>query len=233
MNGFKETELPDQFDTDDYQVLLVAEKYQTGFDQPLLHTMFVDKKLSGIQAVQTLSRLNRCAYGKEDTFVLDFVNTHEDIYKAFKPFYELTKLGDIPNEQKLNELGHTLDQWKFYFEVDLNEFANIWFKDRSKLTGHEHKQLNSIIDRAVDKYKKIHPDDLVHQQEQQKLFKSQLQSYLNLYLFVSQIMDFTDSEHEQRYAYLKALLQKLPKGSKEMKLIYRKLLNFNFIAYRS
>ncbi|MFH4338790.1 hypothetical protein WAJ35_25775, partial [Acinetobacter baumannii] len=85
--------LPDQFDTDDYQVLLVAEKYQTGFDQPLLHTMFVDKKLSGIQAVQTLSRLNRCAYGKEDTFVLDFVNTHEDIYKAFKPFYELTKLG--------------------------------------------------------------------------------------------------------------------------------------------
>ncbi|MFH4155706.1 hypothetical protein WAJ10_22435, partial [Acinetobacter baumannii] len=73
--------------------------------------------------------------------------------------------------------------------------------------------MNSIIDRAVDKYKKIHPDDLVHQQEQQKLFKSQLQSYLNLYLFVSQIMDFTDSEHEQRYAYLKALLQKLPKGS--------------------
>ena len=66
------------------------------FDQPLLHTMFVDKKLSGIQAVQTLSRLNRCAYGKKDTFVLDFVNTHEDIYKAFKPFYELTKLGDIP-----------------------------------------------------------------------------------------------------------------------------------------
>lgn len=228
MNGFKETELPDQFDTDDYQVLLVAEKYQTGFDQPLLHTMFVDKKLSGIQAVQTLSRLNRCAYGKEDTFVLDFVNTHEDIYKAFKPFYELTKLGDIPNEQKLNELGHTLDQWKFYFEVDLNEFANILFKDRSNLTGHEHKQLNSIIDRAVDKYKKIHPDDLVHQQEQQKLFKSQLQSYLNLYLFVSQIMDFTDSEHEQRYAYLKALLQKLPKGSKENEVDLSKIVELQF-----
>lgn len=228
MNGFKETELPEQFDTDDYQVLLVAEKYQTGFDQPLLHTMFVDKKLSGIQAVQTLSRLNRCAYGKEDTFVLDFLNTHEDIYKAFKPFYELTKLGDIPNEQKLNELGNTLDDWKFYFEADLIEFANIWFKDRSKLTGQEHKQLNSIIDRAVEKYKQIHSDDPVHQQEQQKLFKSQLQSYLNLYLFVSQIMDFTDSEHEQRYAYLKALLQKLPKGSKENEVDLSKIVELQF-----
>ncbi|UYZ84869.1 DEAD/DEAH box helicase family protein [Entomomonas sp. E2T0] len=228
MNGFKETELPEQFDTNDYQVLLVAEKYQTGFDQPLLHTMFVDKKLSGVHAVQTLSRLNRCAYGKEDTFVLDFVNTHDDIYKAFKPFYEVTQLGDIPNEQKLNELGHTLDQWNFYFEVDLNEFANIWFKDRSKLTGHEHKQLNSIIDRAVDKYKKIHADDPVHQQEQQKLFKSQLKSYLNLYLFVSQILDFTDSEHEQRYAYLKALLQKLPKGSKENTIDLSKIVELQF-----
>lgn len=228
MNGFKETELPEQFDTDDYQVLLVAEKYQTGFDQPLLHTMFVDKKLSGIHAVQTLSRLNRCTYGKEDTFVLDFVNTHEDIYKAFKPFYEVTQLGDIPNVQKLNELGFDLDSWKLYFENDINEFANIWFKDRSRLTGQEHRQLNSIIDRAVEKYKAIHLDDSIHQQEQQKLFKSQLQSYLNLYLFVSQIMDFTDSEHEKRYAYLKVLLQKLPKGTKEIEIDLSKIVVLQF-----
>lgn len=228
MNGFKETELPEQFDTDDYQVLLVAEKYQTGFDQPLLHTMFVDKKLSGIHAVQTLSRLNRCTYGKEDTFVLDFVNTHEDIYKAFKPFYEVTQLGDIPNVQKLNELGFDLDSWKLYFENDINEFANIWFKDRSRLTGQEHRQLNSIIDRAVEKYKAIHLDDPIHQQEQQKLFKSQLQSYLNLYLFVSQIMDFTDSEHEKRYAYLKVLLQKLPKGTKEIEIDLSKIVVLQF-----
>lgn len=228
MNGFKETELPEQFDTDNYQVLLVAEKYQTGFDQPLLHTMFVDKKLSGIHAVQTLSRLNRCTYGKEDTFVLDFVNTHDDIYKAFKPFYEVTQLGDIPNAQKLNELGFDLDSWKLYFENDINEFANIWFKDRSRLTGQEHRQLNSIIDRAVEKYKAIHIDDPIHQQEQQKLFKSQLQSYLNLYLFVSQIMDFTDSEHEKRYAYLKVLLQKLPKGTKEIEIDLSKIVVLQF-----
>ena len=228
MNGFKETELPEQFDTDNYQVLLVAEKYQTGFDQPLLHTMFVDKKLSGIHAVQTLSRLNRCTYGKEDTFVLDFVNTHDDIYKAFKPFYEVTQLGDIPNAQKLNELGFDLDSWKLYFENDINEFANIWFKDRSRLTGQEHRQLNSIIDRAVEKYKAIHIDDPIHQQEQQKLFKSQLQSYLNLYLFVSQILDFTDSEHEKRYAYLKVLLQKLPKGTKEIEIDLSKIVVLQF-----
>lgn len=89
-NGVKETALPETFARDEYKLLLVAEKYQTGFDQPLLHTMYVDKKLAGIQAVQTLSRLNRTAVGKEDTFVLDFVNDFADIYTAFKPYYEAT-----------------------------------------------------------------------------------------------------------------------------------------------
>ena len=93
-NGIKQTELPEQFASDEYQVLLVAEKYQTGFDQPLLHTMYVDKRLDGVQAVQTLSRLNRTAQGKEDTFVLDFVNEPEDILKAFQPYYEQTLIGE-------------------------------------------------------------------------------------------------------------------------------------------
>ena len=85
--GIKEKQLPDKFAGDDYQVLLVAEKYQTGFDQPLLHTMYVDKRLSGVQAVQTLSRLNRTAPGKEDTFVLDFINDPEEICRSFQPYY--------------------------------------------------------------------------------------------------------------------------------------------------
>ena len=89
-NGIREKELPERFGTDEYQVLLVAEKYQTGFDQPLLHTMYVDKRLAGIQAVQTLSRLNRTYPGKEDTFVLDFVNEPEEIQEAFQPYYEQT-----------------------------------------------------------------------------------------------------------------------------------------------
>src|SRR5918912_3313661 len=92
MNQISTTELPARFATPEYQVLIVAEKYQTGFDQPLLHTMFVDKKLDGLQAVQTLSRLNRTCPGKEDTFVLDFVNEADEIREAFRPYYEETEI---------------------------------------------------------------------------------------------------------------------------------------------
>ncbi len=217
MNGMREVDLPEQFASDNYQVLLVAEKYQTGFDQPLLHTMFVDKKLSGIQAVQTLSRLNRCANGKSDTFVLDFVNKPEEIYKAFKPFYEVTELGDIPSSEKLDELAGTLDQWKIYFHNELQQFAEIWFNAKQQPTGTEHKQLNSILDKAVARFLAIGGDiqqgfeDLSElKTEQQNLFKSQLKSYLSLYQFVSQIMDYSDDLHEQRYIYLQALQSKLP-----------------------
>ena len=220
--GIKETELPEQFDSDNYQVLLVADKYQTGFDQPLLHTMFVDKVLSGVQAVQTLSRLNRTAKGKEDTFVLDFVNDHEAIYDAFKPYYQRTALGDIPSDEKLASLGNTLDEWKIYTQSDIDEFANIWFSGRTTPTNNEHKRLNAIIDKAIEKYQHI-SDDPKHNEEQQKLFKSQLQSYLNLYLFVSQILPYADSIHEKRYVYLKALMMKLPRGKQSEKLDLSKM----------
>ncbi|MCY0964861.1 type I restriction enzyme subunit R domain-containing protein [Parathalassolituus penaei] len=108
--GIKESELPERFDSDDFQVLLVAEKYQTGFDQPLLHTMYVDKKLSGIQAVQILSRLNRTCTGKEDTFVLDFRNTEEEIYEAFKPYYDQTEADDLSDLQHFYRLQHQIEE---------------------------------------------------------------------------------------------------------------------------
>ncbi len=217
MNGIRETDLPEQFASDNYQVLLVAEKYQTGFDQPLLHTMFVDKKLSSIQAVQTLSRLNRCANGKTDTFVLDFANKPEDIYKAFKPFYEVTELGEIPSNEELDSLAATLDQQNIYTQTELQSFAEIWFGAKQQPTGAEHKQLNSILDKAVARFIAI-GDNAQQGAEnlaelkiaQQKLFKSQLKSYLRLYQFVSQIMDYSDDLHEQRYVYLRALQNKLP-----------------------
>ncbi|STZ76535.1 type I restriction endonuclease subunit R [Bergeriella denitrificans] len=209
--GIKETKLPDHFDSDNYQVLLVADKYQTGFDQPLLHTMFVDKVLSGVQAVQTLSRLNRTAKGKEDTFVLDFVNSHEDIFEAFKPYYQRTEAGEMPDNEKLADLGNTLDEWNIYFAQDIEDFAAVWFGGRTTPTHGEHKKLNAIIDKAVEKYRHL-SDDPNRNTEQQKLFKSQLQSYLNLYLFVSQIVPYADSLHEKRYVYLKALMMKLPRG---------------------
>ena len=125
--GVRESELPARFDSDEYQVLLVAEKYQTGFDQPLLHTMYVDKKLSGIQAVQTLSRLNRTCAGKDDTFVLDFVNTPDDIFKAFKPFYEDTPVEPLTDAHRLYELQNELEETGIVFEDEVLAFAKVYF----------------------------------------------------------------------------------------------------------
>jgi type I restriction enzyme, R subunit len=107
--------LPERFASPDYQVLLVANKYQTGFDQPLLHAMYVDKRLDGVQAVQTLSRLNRKIPGKENPFVLDFVNEAEDVYNAFKPYYDATSLQETSDPQQLETLKHELDAAQIYF----------------------------------------------------------------------------------------------------------------------
>jgi type I restriction enzyme R subunit len=110
-NGLPEAELPETFDGDEFRVLLVADKYQTGFDQPLLQTMYVVKRLAGVQAVQTLSRLNRMAPGKARTFVLDFVNDEDDIIKAFKPYFEATPIGENADSQRLSELHHRVLEW--------------------------------------------------------------------------------------------------------------------------
>jgi len=210
-NGIKESELPEKFNTEEYQVLLVAEKYQTGFDQPLLHTMYVDKRLSGVQAVQTLSRLNRTMRGKENTFVLDFVNEPDDIYKAFKPYYEVTPMGDEVDPQHLNELAHTLAGWQVYTQYEVNGWCEIWFRNRMQPTGGEHKQLNAMIDMAVERFKAL-------TEEQQDEFKSQLVSFRSLYMFLSQIVPYQDSDLEKLYTYSRFLLNKLPRTSRDTKV---------------
>ncbi|MBU1169683.1 MAG: DEAD/DEAH box helicase family protein [Proteobacteria bacterium] len=210
--GIKESELPEKFNTEEYQVLLVAEKYQTGFDQPLLHSMYVDKRLSGIQAVQTLSRLNRTTRGKTDTFVLDFVNEREDIYKAFKPYYEITPKGDDTDPQHLNTLSHTLVNWKIFTCDEVNGWCEIWFRNRLNPTGGEHKKLNGLLDLAIERYK-------AHKEEDQNLFKGQLVSFRNLYSFVSQIIPYQDSDHEKLYTYTRFLLTKLPRTTDNRKVL--------------
>jgi len=202
-NGIKESELPERFNTEEYQVLLVAEKYQTGFDQPLLHSMYVDKRLAGIQAVQTLSRLNRTTRGKTDTFVLDFVNEPEEIYTAFKPYYEVTPKGDDTDPQQLNTLAHKLAGWKVFTADEVSGWCEIWFRNRMNPTGGEHKQLNALLDLAVERFKKLGEED-------QNLFKGQLISFRNLYGFISQIVPYQDSDHEKLYTYARFLLTKLP-----------------------
>ncbi len=201
--GIKEKELPEKFDSDNYQVLLVAEKYQTGFDQPLLHTMYVDKRLSGIQAVQTLSRLNRTTAGKEDTFVLDFVNDTSEIFESFKPYYERTPIGEGVNPQKLNELQAKLDAFHVYFDQEVEAFCKIFFKPQN--TPGDHKAMNGLLDHAVTRFKDLAEDD-------QEVFRSLLLSFRNLYGFLSQIIPYQDSELEKLYTYLRFLHSKLPPG---------------------
>jgi type I restriction enzyme R subunit len=205
MNKFKESELPDRFATDEYQVLLVAEKYQTGFDQPLLHTMYVDKKLSGIKAVQTLSRLNRTCGGKDDTFILDFVNKAEDIQKAFKPYYQSTIVEEVTEPNLLYDIETMLDASGVYLKEELDRFIHIYFKPKDKRTSKDRAILNHLIDIAVERFKKL---DEQHKED----FSGQATKYIRLYSFILQITPFEDVELHKLYVYLTYLLKKLPRG---------------------
>lgn len=202
--GIKESELPEKFDTPEYQVLLVAEKYQTGFDQPFLHTMYVDKKLTGLQAVQTLSRLNRTCPGKEDTFVLDFRNKPEEIFKAFKPYYEETPAEELTDAQHLYRLHHQIEETGLIFEEEISAFCAVYFKPRRKETVHDHAQMNGILDQAVERYKE-------RPEEEGEEIKTLLVNFRNMYAFLSQVIPYQDSDLEQLYTYLRFLLTKLPK----------------------
>ena len=204
MNGFKESELPERFATDDYQVLLVADKYQTGFDQPLLHTMYVDKKLSGVKAVQTLSRLNRKCPGKDDTFILDFVNKAEDIQEAFKPYYQATIVEEVTEPNLLYDIESHLHAYGIYLKDELDRFNNIYFKPKDKKTSKDGAILNHLIDLAVERFKKL-------DEQQKQDFSSQATKFIRLYSFILQITPFEDIELHKLYVYLTYLLRKLPK----------------------
>jgi len=202
-DGLPERELPEKFDGAEYRVLIVAEKYQTGFDQPLLQTMYVVKKLAGVQAVQTLSRLNRIAPGKTQTFVLDFKNKEEDIFEAFKPYYETTPVGPNADPQKLNELHHKLLQPAIFTPQDVADFAAVWFKARSDQSGQDHKRMNAILDSCVARFNGL-------EETTQEEFRGVLTAFRNLYGFLSQILTWFDSALEQLYAFARSLSAKLP-----------------------
>ncbi len=206
LTGYGEKELPEVFDTDEYKILIVADKYQTGFDQPLLHTMYVDKKLSGVKAVQTLSRLNRTCPGKEDTFVLDFANERQTILDSFQPYYEITTVTQETDINHLFDLKNRLDEFKVYWQNEIDAFASIYFNPSTKLNNaKEQKYLYSFTDGAVERFKSIDEEDKKDE------FKKGIRSWTNLYAFLSQIMPFTDQELEKFYAYAKLLQLRLPK----------------------
>ncbi len=199
LNGFGEAELPKRFETDDYQLLVVAEKYQTGYDQPLLHTMYVDKKLAGVRAVQTLSRLNRTHDDKTDTFILDFANTVEEIQDAFAGFYESTSaLVADPND--IYNLLHTLMTLPVLDEAEMDQAV------AALLSGQQSKQqvVYAMTGRAVARFGGLDDD-------QQDLFRGALNAYVRAYTFFAQVMTWTDRELERLYLFGKALVTQLPR----------------------
>jgi type I restriction enzyme R subunit len=198
MNGFGESQLPKRFASDDYQVLIVAEKYQTGFDQPLLHTMYVDKKLAGVRAVQTLSRLNRTRPGKTDTFVLDFANKAEEIQEAFAPFFEQSSAAPTdPN--LLYNLQRTLTDAQVIHPEE--QAAAV----EALLSGGALKQktVYANLNPAVDRFIALDSDG-------QEAFREALKSYVRAYSFLAQVMPWTERELESLYLYGRALQPLLP-----------------------
>src|SRR5579859_2466853 len=199
-----EGQLPERFESPDYQVLLVANKYQTGFDQPLLHTMYVDKRLDGVQAVQTLSRLNRMIPGKDAPFVLDFVNEAEDIQRAFKPYYDATALEESSDPSKLESLKHELDQYQIYHWSDVQAFARAFYKPPERQSPADHAEMQRWLQPAVDRFTRIEGD------EQRSSFRDKLNGYVRVYAFLSQIIPYADADLEMLYSYARSLLPHLP-----------------------
>ncbi len=192
--NISEGQLPDKFDTSDYQVLLVANKYQTGFDQPLLCAMYVDKRLDGVQAVQTLSRLNRTRAGKEPPFVLDFVNEAENIYLAFKPYYNVTTLQEPSDPNHLEQLKHELNTMQVYQWSEVEAFCQIFYLPQYKQNPSDHARMEKHIQPAVDRFKALDDDT-------KEKFYEKLTAYTRFYSFISQIIPYSDQELEMLYSY--------------------------------
>lgn len=199
----KENQLKKYFH-DEFDMLIVAEKYQTGFDEPLLHTMFVDKKLNGVKAVQTLSRLNRTMRGKEDTFVLDFANTQEEIQRAFQPFYEATVLEDETDPNLIYTLKRQLDDFHVYQEREVEEFAKKFYQK----TIPTLSILSPILKPAVERYEAL-------EDKQKDEFKTLIHGFNRSYSFITQICRMFDKDMQKLYVFTKYLTKLLPKDNSE------------------
>jgi type I restriction enzyme, R subunit len=211
VNGFSETELPGRFDgikadgslyPEQYQVLIVAEKYQTGFDQPKLCAMYVDRKLAGLQAVQTLSRLNRTMPGKDQTYVLDFQNTIEEIQEAFSPYFEETQLEAMSDPNLVYELEGRLFKFGFLDRDEIERFAQTFYKGR--LDGSDRARLEALVRNAVGRFE---ADDDDGRKEE---FRQLLRSYMRFYSFVAQVVHLQDTGLEKIYSYGSWLSRLLP-----------------------
>ncbi len=203
LNGFPSSKIADKIQEDPYRFLICADKFQTGYDEPLLHTMYVDKMLSGIKAVQTLSRLNRAHPQKYDVFVLDFMNDTDTIQKAFSDYYRTTILGAETDPNKLHDLKAVLDNFQIYDEAQITQFVELY------MAGADRNRLDPILDACVAIYK----EDL--KEDQQVELKSSAKTFLRTYSFLSAILPYTNMEWEKMSIFLNFLVPKLPAPREE------------------
>ena len=204
MNGFPESQTAAMFERDEYRLLIVAEKFQTGFDQPLLHTMYVDRKLSGLHAVQALSRLNRVHSRKEETLVLDFVNDPEDIRKGFEPYYDRLLLSEGTDPNLLYDLETRIGAFHLFGQEELDAFAAIYFDPDGDLGA-----LHAVLDPVVERFSEIEAAEQVE-------LRGSLAEYVRLYAFLSQVIRFVDADLEKLYVFARVLLRKLPVSRDEL-----------------
>ncbi|SHH20739.1 type I restriction enzyme, R subunit [Fibrobacter sp. UWCM] len=203
INKFPSADIEKNMKVDPYRILVVADKFQTGYDEPLLHTMYVDKGLTDIKAVQTLSRLNRCHPKKKDTFILDFANDPEDIKESFQRYYKMTTLAGETDPNKLNDLIFELDEFNIYTQAEIDLYC------RKYLGSAPREELDPIIDTCVERFK----NDL--QEEQQIACKSAMKNFVRIYTFLAAIMPFGSEDWEKRWTFYKYLVTKLPKLKRE------------------
>jgi len=198
LNGFPSAQIEKKFQQDPYRFLIVADKFQTGYDEPLLHTMYVDKQLSGIKAVQTLSRLNRAHPQKTDTFVLDFMNDADTITKAFADYYRTTVLSEETDPNKLHDLKATLDGYQVYASEQVRQLVELF------LGGADRDKLDPILDACVGVYN----SDL--DEDGQVDFKGKAKAFVRTYQFLASILPYTNREWEELSIFLNFLIPKLP-----------------------
>lgn len=202
LNGFSDAKIPEEFEKDPYRLLIVADMFQTGFDEPLLHTMYVDKILYDIKAVQTLSRLNRSHPQKHDTFVLDFANKPEDIAKAFSTYYKTTILSGETDPNKLYDLVTEMENYQVYTKNDVELLVNNY------LSGAERDQIDSYLDACTTLYKQLATDDQI-------TFKSDAKAFVRTYGFLGTILPYGNAEWEKLSIFLNLLIPKLPSPKEE------------------
>lgn len=198
LNGIPSAMIAQKFKEDPYRFLIVADKFQTGYDEPLLHTMYVDKTLSGIKAVQTLSRLNRAHPQKHDTFILDFINDQDTITSAFQDYYKTTILADETDPDKLHDLKAALDGAQVYSQSDVDQLIQLFYD------GEKRERLDPILDSCV----KLYTDDL--DEDQQVDFKSKAKAFCRAYNYLSAILPYNSAEWEKLSTFLNFLIPKLP-----------------------